>query len=203
MEGIFGIGITEILLVFVLALILLGPRDMVGTARKMGRWVNRVIRSPLWREIVTTSQELRDLPVKIVREAGMEETLEELKKTGQEVKNDIGGAVTEVRQAELDALAQARAAMHPEQAAEAADPQQDTGVNPPAEVATAESQAAPPAEAQDAELQSATPPPGPPALAAEITLTGSAQETPPPLAPTGELPRFNAMEPEQPDEYNI
>ncbi len=96
MEGIFGIGIPELLLVFVLALILLGPKDMVATARKIGVWVNRLVRSPLWREIINASQQIRDIPTQIVREAGLEESIKEIKDTTQQVRQELNETTTQV-----------------------------------------------------------------------------------------------------------
>ena len=109
MDGIFGIGIPEILIVVVLALIILGPQDMVKTARKLGRWVYRVYHSPTWRMIMSTSQELREVPTKFVREAGLEDTVEEIKQTTANVKSQLkeatGDVSAELKQASLDASA--------------------------------------------------------------------------------------------------
>src|SRR5512135_1785066 len=96
MDGIFGIGIPELLLVFVLALILLGPKDMVATARKMGVWVNRLVRSPLWREIMNASQQIRDIPTQIVREAGLEESIKEIKDTTRQVRDELKDTTQQV-----------------------------------------------------------------------------------------------------------
>jgi Sec-independent protein translocase protein TatA len=89
MDGIFGIGIPEILIVLALALIILGPQDMVSTARKLGRWVYQVYHSPTWRTIMSTSQEIRQLPTKFVREAGLEDTVEDFKNTTANVKAQL------------------------------------------------------------------------------------------------------------------
>ncbi len=96
MDGIFGIGIPEILIVVVLALIILGPQDMVKTARKLGRWMYRVYHSPTWRMIMSTSQELRELPTKFVREAGLEDTVEEIKNTTADVRAQLKEATGKV-----------------------------------------------------------------------------------------------------------
>lgn len=114
MEGFFGIGIPEILLILVLALIILGPQDMVSTARKLGRWVYRAYHSPIWRQIMSTSAELRDLPTKFVREAGLEDTIDDLKKTNAEVKAELkevsSGVTAELSQARQEASAEVQAA---------------------------------------------------------------------------------------------
>ena len=93
---IFGVGPLEFILVLVLALIILGPEDMVGTARKIGQWVYRVVRSPTWRSIMETSADLRALPQKIVREAGLEDTMKDIKQTADEVKNDISQTTRQI-----------------------------------------------------------------------------------------------------------
>ena len=105
MDGIFGVGPFEILLVLVLALILLGPQDMVKTAQQLGRTFYRLYHSPVWRQIISTQQELRDLPNKFVREAGLEDTIADLKKTGSQIQSDIKNA-TSAATAELNAATQ-------------------------------------------------------------------------------------------------
>ena len=105
MDGIFGVGPLEILLVLVLALIFLGPQDMVKTARGLGRAFYRLYHSPIWRQIMSTQQELRDLPNKFVREAGLEETMADLKKDGAAIQADIR-QVTQSARTELTAASQ-------------------------------------------------------------------------------------------------
>lgn len=90
---IFGIGLPELILIFAIMLIVLGPKDMVATGRKMGKYIRKIIQSPTWRAVMDTSQELRNLPTKIIREAGLEEDLAELnrktKSLVDEVKTDL------------------------------------------------------------------------------------------------------------------
>lgn len=86
---LFGVGPLEFLLVLVLALVIMGPQDMVNTARKMGQWIYRVVRSPTWRAILDTSQDLRDLPKKIVRDAGIDDAMQVIKDTANQVKTEM------------------------------------------------------------------------------------------------------------------
>lgn len=83
---IFNIGILEIVLILVIAVIVLGPDGMVKSARSMGRWLRKIIKSPIWAQLMDTQRELRDMPTRLVREAGLEEDLKELKKTSQDIK---------------------------------------------------------------------------------------------------------------------
>jgi Sec-independent protein translocase protein TatA len=100
---IFNIGPLEFLLIVVIALIVLGPEEMAANARKIGKWVNKVIRSPFWKEVVGTSQEIRDLPQKIIREAQMEDTMAELKKINT-TRFDLDGK----KKADLEDIMQGR-----------------------------------------------------------------------------------------------
>ena len=77
---LFGIGPLEFLLILVIAVIILGPKGMVTAAREAGKLIRKITRSPLWRERVDTSNGIRDLPRKIVRDAGIEQDRDELRK---------------------------------------------------------------------------------------------------------------------------
>lgn len=67
---IFGIGPLELLFVMVLALVVLGPRDMVKAGKSMGRFLRKTILSPTWLKM---QREIRNLPYQMMREAGLEE----------------------------------------------------------------------------------------------------------------------------------
>lgn len=83
---IFGIGSLELILILVIAIIVLGPDGMVKSARSMGRFMRKIIKSPIWAQLMDTQRELREMPTRLVREAGLEEDIKELKKTSQEIK---------------------------------------------------------------------------------------------------------------------
>jgi sec-independent protein translocase protein TatB len=84
-----GIGPLEFLLIVVIAVIVLGPQGMVKAAREIGLLIRKVVKSPLWRDVMDTSREIRDIPQKIVREAGIEDDLKELHRTTQGTIADI------------------------------------------------------------------------------------------------------------------
>jgi hypothetical protein len=69
--------------------IVLGPKGMVTAARETGKFIRKIIRSPLWREVVETSNEIRELPRKIVREAGIEKDLNDLRDSTRSTIKDI------------------------------------------------------------------------------------------------------------------
>lgn len=83
---ILGVGPLEIILVLILALVVLGPQDMVATAFKIGAWVRKMVRSPTWREIADMSREIRQIPTTIMRDSGLREIAKDVKNTTAEVK---------------------------------------------------------------------------------------------------------------------
>ena len=85
--NILGIGPLELVFIVVIMILVLGPEQMVSTARKTGAFFRKVVKSPLWHTIMDTSRELRDLPTRIVREAGIEEELKEIKSSTDSLKD--------------------------------------------------------------------------------------------------------------------
>lgn len=82
-------GPMEIAFILVIMIVVLGPKKMVESAQKLGVFIRKAVKSPLWSTIMDTSKELRELPTRLVREAGIEEDLKEIKKTRDSIK-DIG-----------------------------------------------------------------------------------------------------------------
>ncbi|HSO27434.1 MAG TPA: twin-arginine translocase TatA/TatE family subunit, partial [Anaerolineales bacterium] len=89
---ILGIGPLELLMIFLIALIVLGPNDMVKAGRTLGRTMRKIVTSPIWRSVQDTSRQIRNLPNQMMREAGLEEMkeLEELKKVNRELNQTLG-----------------------------------------------------------------------------------------------------------------
>jgi Sec-independent protein translocase protein TatA len=101
---ILGIGPLELLFIILIALIVLGPNDMVKAGRTMGKFLRRIITSPGWRTFQQASRDIRYLPNKLMRDAGLEELEENLAQmknlTGQnelqEVNRELKGWETEI-----------------------------------------------------------------------------------------------------------
>ena len=70
---ILGIGPSELLFIVVLALIILGPKDMQKAGRTLGRWLRQVVTSDGWKFFQQTSREIQLLPNRLMREAALEE----------------------------------------------------------------------------------------------------------------------------------
>ena len=75
---ILGIGPLELVLILIIALIVLGPSDMVKAGRTIGKFLRQIVTSPTWHAVTRTSTELRNLPNKLIRDAGLEDDLREI-----------------------------------------------------------------------------------------------------------------------------
>lgn len=74
-----GVGPTELILIIVVALIVLGPKDLAKTGKTIGKWLNDLIHSDTWKAVQKTSKELRQLPTQLMREDNLERFLTEEK----------------------------------------------------------------------------------------------------------------------------
>ena len=75
---ILGIGPLELFFIIVIALIVLGPKDMVKAGRSIGRTMRKVVTSENWRTIQQASHEIRNIPTRLMREAGVEDVQTDL-----------------------------------------------------------------------------------------------------------------------------
>ena len=82
---ILGIGASELLFILLIAIIVLGPKDMQKAGKTVGRWLNQFVRSDGWKALQRASKEIRSLPTSLMREAN----LEELREMDREIRNNI------------------------------------------------------------------------------------------------------------------
>ncbi|GAB4471970.1 MAG: hypothetical protein Kow0088_06260 [Anaerolineales bacterium] len=86
---IFSIGPLELLFILLIALIVLGPQDMIKMGRTIGRFLNKMVRSSTWKAILRTTQELKQLPTVLMREANLEDALKDLPTT-EKIRKESG-----------------------------------------------------------------------------------------------------------------
>jgi sec-independent protein translocase protein TatB len=82
---ILGIGPSELVFIVIIAIIVLGPRDMQKAGRSIGKWLRKVVTSDGWKLFQQTSREIQTLPNRLMREAA----LDELRQTQQELKQPL------------------------------------------------------------------------------------------------------------------
>ena len=83
---IFGIGPTELVFIILIALILLGPKEMEKTGRTIGRFLRDMTKSEGWRAFRDTSREIRNLPNRLMREANIEDLQKSVDNIGKEIE---------------------------------------------------------------------------------------------------------------------
>jgi len=89
---ILGIGPTELILIIILALVLVGPRDLAKLGRDAGRFLNKLYRSPAWRTMNEASREIRNLPTRLAREAELDTVKRDLEQAGKSLQDSVSAA---------------------------------------------------------------------------------------------------------------
>jgi sec-independent protein translocase protein TatB len=74
---ILGIGPQELIFIVIIALLVLGPKDMQKAGKTIGKWLNNLVHSDGWKIFQTTSREIRNLPTTLMREANLDLSKEE------------------------------------------------------------------------------------------------------------------------------
>jgi sec-independent protein translocase protein TatB len=92
---VFGIGPLELLLIILLAIIILGPKDMQKVGKNIGQALNKLVKSDTWKTVRQASERMKTLPTELMREAEMDEiqksfkaSLDEAKKMGPSSEAD-------------------------------------------------------------------------------------------------------------------
>jgi sec-independent protein translocase protein TatB len=86
---ILGIGPLELLFIVLIALIVLGPKDMVKAGKTIGRTLRTIVSSDTWRIVNQASREVRNLPNRLIREAGIDDLQKQLP-TQREIEKSLG-----------------------------------------------------------------------------------------------------------------
>ncbi len=98
---IFGIGPLEFIFILLIAMVVVGPRNLGKTGRTIGSFLNRLYRSENWKLFNEASRNLRNLPSRLAREAELDAVRKDIAETSKAI-GDTGRDLTqEVR--DLDA----------------------------------------------------------------------------------------------------
>ena len=84
-----GIGPLEVMLILLIALIILGPKDIVKTGKTVGKVLKKIVTSPTYHMVQNTSREIRDLPNRLMRESGLDELQNQLP-TNADLNKQLG-----------------------------------------------------------------------------------------------------------------
>ena len=86
MGEIFGIGIEELLFIGILIALLFGPESIPKIARGAGKLLNRLFRSPLYKEGQQLRKQIRDIPTALARLAELEDLQKNLNSEIKDLK---------------------------------------------------------------------------------------------------------------------
>lgn len=96
---ILNIGPLELIIILLIMFVLLGPQEMIATAQRIGKWIREFVHSPMWKEVMGYTKEIRDLPKMIMDETGLQETLDEVRKTTQQTADELNAQIKEATEA--------------------------------------------------------------------------------------------------------
>ena len=106
---ILGIGTSELVFIVIIALIILGPKDIQKAGRTIGKFLRDIVTSDGWKMFQQTSRELRTLPNRLMREAN-----DEVNKIGNELNNASSPAANRPKDPNTPPLSQPIAENRPE-----------------------------------------------------------------------------------------
>ncbi|MGD8458087.1 MAG: hypothetical protein PVF83_17045 [Anaerolineales bacterium] len=95
-----GIGPLELVIVFIIILLILGPKEMVNTGKTIGEIFRKVSKSDEWKGLNKITREIRTLPNRLAREAELENLKEEIDLKKQIMP--IAGEIKENTTLEID-----------------------------------------------------------------------------------------------------
>src|SRR5258708_3237128 len=95
---LFGIGPMELVFILIIILLVVGPKDIEKFARNFGKFLNRLYKSPGYNIVRQASDELRNLPARLAREAQLDELkdMDELK----QIRTDLQDASQTLRRSD-------------------------------------------------------------------------------------------------------
>ena len=86
---VLNVGALELIFIILLALIVLGPKKAVKAAGDVGGWVRKFLNSQLWKDLRSASREIQDFPKKMMDEAEIQKTLDEIDRSAEEVNKKL------------------------------------------------------------------------------------------------------------------
>jgi Sec-independent protein translocase protein TatA len=81
-----NVGALELLFILLLAFIVLGPEKAIKTAGDVARWIRDLTKSEFWRDLVSTSKEIQNLPKALIEDDELQRTFDDIKRSTGEIK---------------------------------------------------------------------------------------------------------------------
>ena len=82
---ILGIGLPELILIFIILMVVLGPDELITTGKNIGEFFNILIHSEQWEKAKEVNRQVRNLPNRLAREANIEDMEQDIKVTMESI----------------------------------------------------------------------------------------------------------------------
>ena len=83
---LFNVGALEFVFILLLAFIVLGPEKAIKAAGDVARWIRGLTQSQFWKDILSTSREIQDIPKKLMEDADLQNTIADLERSTGEIR---------------------------------------------------------------------------------------------------------------------
>jgi Sec-independent protein translocase protein TatA len=102
---ILGVGPLEFVFVIVIMLLVLGPKGMVKAVHDVGQFLRKMVQSPVWKSIINSSQEIRQVQTQIIKESGLDESIKEIRDSTKSINQVTNSLVRPtLEQAKIDPI---------------------------------------------------------------------------------------------------
>lgn len=108
-----NIGPIELLIIVLVMFVLLGPKEMLNTSRRAGKLVRDVTRSSYWKQIWGITQDIRELPQKMMDDADLTETMADIKQNVNDVRTGLSAQLKDTANETNEALKVSRIELEP------------------------------------------------------------------------------------------
>lgn len=85
--NVFGIGFPELIFIFVIALIVLGPKNMIKASQQLSTAIRKLVTSDTWKTLVHSTKEIRDIQGQIIEDSGLQDSLNSLRNSTRDLVN--------------------------------------------------------------------------------------------------------------------
>jgi len=86
---LFNVGALEFVFILLLAFIVLGPEKAIKAAGDVARWIKGLTSSQFWKDLVSTSREIQDIPKKLMEETEIQNTIADLDRSFGDAKSAL------------------------------------------------------------------------------------------------------------------
>lgn len=86
---LFNVGALELIFILLIAFIVLGPKKAVKAAADVGNWIRKLVSSDFWRELSAMSSEIQELPKRMMDEAEIQKTIDEIERSTKDVNQTL------------------------------------------------------------------------------------------------------------------